>query len=193
MWDNSIEHCKVSTVHAMQVYRRLDISLHTRWSWVVASHSSHFTPRKELGYPLNRRLFAPFSWSGCFGIIHCLFCCFLFVMACVALLEVHLKVAQHMNMVSGKSSGDKQKKVWFSLTWLHFKGMILWMRWMEDSCYVYCDVWSSVTCRLVSAVMYGAASRVVLSLLWCMEQRHMSAFLWREVNIAVLTQQICSV
>jgi hypothetical protein len=44
---------------------------------------------------------------------------------------------------------------------------------------VYCDVWSSVTCRLVSAVMYGAASHVGLSLLWCMEQHHKSACLWR--------------
>lgn len=166
MWDNSIEHCKVSAVHAMKVYGRLDISLHTRWSWVVASHSSRFTPSKELSYPLNRRLFAPASCSGCFGIIHCLFCFFLFIMECVALLEVHLKVSQHVNMVSEKSSGYKQKKMWFNVTWLHFKGMTLWMRWSEDSCCVYCDVWSSVTCSLASK---------------------------GEVNITVLTQKICSV
>jgi len=78
---------------------------------VVATHSRHFTPRKKLGYPLNRRLFAPVSVSGCFGIIRCLFCFFLFIMACVALLEVHLKVAHDVNLVSEKSSGDKQKKV----------------------------------------------------------------------------------
>jgi hypothetical protein len=148
MWDNSIEHCEVSTVHAMKVYRRVDISLHTRWNWVVSLHSSCFTPRKEHGYPFNRTLFA--NWSGCFGIIHCLICFFLFIVACVALLDLHPKVAQHMNMVSEKSCGDKQNKVWFSLIWLHFKSMTLWMRWTEDSCCVYCDVQSSVTCWLPS-------------------------------------------
>jgi len=41
----------------------LILNLHTIWRWVL----SCCTPRKELRYPVNRRLGGPHSWSGRFG------------------------------------------------------------------------------------------------------------------------------
>jgi hypothetical protein len=87
-------------------------------------HAPTTFPQERTRYPLNKRLCGPLSWSGCLVTVvnqYCLFCFILFILACVALLEVHLKISWHIQRLKDKNSYDKQKQALFNLTWLTFE------------------------------------------------------------------------
>jgi len=89
--------------HHEGTYRSTGTVPHTLLTLHCMEMSGHLQipttfPQERTKYPLNKRLCGPLSWSGCFVTVvnqYCLFCFSVFILACVALLEVHLKISQH--------------------------------------------------------------------------------------------------
>jgi hypothetical protein len=91
-------------VHTMLTYRGVKVDFHTLLTLHCMEmsrqlHAPTTFPQERTRYPLSKRLCGPLSWSGCLVTVvnqYCLFCFILFILACVALLEVHLKISWHI-------------------------------------------------------------------------------------------------
>lgn len=79
-----VEFHTLLTLHCMELSSQL--------------HAPTTFPQERTRYPLNTRLCGRLSWSGCLVTIvnqYCLFCFSLIILACVALLDVHMKISWH--------------------------------------------------------------------------------------------------